>query len=94
MRGSLSVYSRGPSATCLCAADPHIFRHEFTVELMQDETGAWVADCPSIPACISQGDTRPAALADIPEAAEPCLEVRDGRGLPLTIETTQIEVTV
>jgi predicted RNase H-like HicB family nuclease len=67
---------------------------KFTVTLTRDETGAWVAECPSIPGCISQGDTRPTALANIREAIELCLEVRAERGLPLTIETTQIEIAV
>jgi hypothetical protein len=34
------------------------------------------------------------ALANVREAIALCLEVRAERGLPLTIETRQIEVTV
>jgi predicted RNase H-like HicB family nuclease len=48
----------------------------------------------SPPGCVSQGSTRDEALANIREAIALCLEVRAERGLPLTIETRQIEVTV
>ena len=67
---------------------------KFTVTIDRDETGAWIAKCPAIPGCISQGATKPSALKNIREAIELCLEVRAERGLPLTIETRQVEVTV
>lgn len=56
--------------------------------LDRDEDGMWVAECPSIPGCVSQGQTRPEALDDVREAIALCLEVRAGRGLPLTVETS------
>jgi predicted RNase H-like HicB family nuclease len=62
--------------------------------LERDEEGVWVAECPSIPGCVSQGDTRDEALANIREAIAACLEVRAERGLPLTIETQQVEVAL
>ncbi|MEI9864088.1 MAG: type II toxin-antitoxin system HicB family antitoxin [Limisphaerales bacterium] len=62
--------------------------------LDRDEDGIWVAECPSIPGCVSQGKTKPAALKNIKEAITLCLEVRAERGLPLTIETQQVEVLV
>ncbi len=67
---------------------------KFTVTIDRDESGAWVAECPSIPGCVSQGETKPAALKNIREAIELCLEVRAERGLPLTIETKQVEVAL
>ena len=67
---------------------------KFTVTIDRDETGAWVAECPSIPGCVSQGESKPAALKNIREAIELCLEVRAELGLPLTIETKQVEVAV
>lgn len=65
---------------------------KFAVTLDRDEDGIWVAECPAIPGCVSQGETRESALAHIKEAIKDCLEVRAERGLPLTIETRQIEV--
>jgi len=67
---------------------------KFTVTIDRDESGAWVAECPSIPGCVSQGETKSAALKNVREAIELCLEVRAERGLPLTIETKQVEVAV
>lgn len=34
------------------------------------EDGFWVAECPSLPGCISQGESREAAIANIREAIE------------------------
>jgi len=66
----------------------------FTVTLDRDEDGAWVAECPSIPGCVSQGESREEALANVREAITLCLEVRSERGMPLTVETRQVEVAV
>ena len=59
---------------------------KITVTIDRDEDGIWVAECPSIPGCVSQGDTKEEALANIREAIELCIEVRAERGMPLTIE--------
>jgi predicted RNase H-like HicB family nuclease len=67
---------------------------KFTVTIDRDETAIWVAECPAIPGCVSQGKTRPEALENIRQAIELCLDGRTERGLPLTIETKQIEVVV
>jgi predicted RNase H-like HicB family nuclease len=67
---------------------------KFVVTLDRDEDGAWVAECPSIPGCVSQGKTREEAMANIREAIGACLEVRAERGLPLTVEMQQVEVAV
>jgi predicted RNase H-like HicB family nuclease len=66
----------------------------FDVTLYHDEDGFWVVECPAIPGCISQGDTRSEALENIKDAIKGCLEVRAERGMPLTIETTQVEVVI
>lgn len=60
----------------------------------RDEDGAWIVECPAIPGCASQGSTKDEALDDIEEAITLCLEARTEQGLPLTIETRQVEVTV
>jgi predicted RNase H-like HicB family nuclease len=67
---------------------------KFVTTLERDEDGVWVAECPSIPGCVSQGKTREEVLVNIREAIAACLEVRAERGLPLTVETQQVEVTV
>ncbi|MBS1225694.1 MAG: hypothetical protein H6R24_2372 [Proteobacteria bacterium] len=62
------------------------------VTMDRDEDGVWVVECPAIPGCISQGSSKQEALENIKEAIQLCLEVRAEQGLPLTIETRQIEV--
>ena len=62
------------------------------VSLDQDEDGVWVAECTAIPGCVSQGSTKEEAMMNIKEAIKLCLEVRAEQGLPLTIETCQVEV--
>jgi predicted RNase H-like HicB family nuclease len=65
---------------------------KFDIILDRDEDGVWIAECPSIPGCVSQGHTKDEALTNVQEAISLCLEVRAEKGLPLTIETRQIEV--
>ena len=67
---------------------------KFVTTLERDEDGVWVAECPSIPGCVSQGASKQEALENIKEAIQLCLEVRAERGMPLTVETAQVEVTV
>jgi predicted RNase H-like HicB family nuclease len=62
------------------------------VTVDRDEDGAWIVECPSIPGCVSQGQTKQEALENIKDAIAACLQVRAERGLPLTIETHQVEV--
>lgn len=66
----------------------------FNITIERDEDGVYVAECPSIPGCVSQGKTKEEAVRNISEAIELCLEVRQEQGLPLTVETQQVEVTV
>lgn len=67
---------------------------KFHVTLDRDEDGVWVIECPAIPGCVSQGKTREEALENIRDAIKLCLEVRAERGLPLTIESQQVEIAV
>ena len=64
----------------------------FTITIDLDEDGVWIVECPAIPGCVSQGDTREEALRNIHDAIAGCLQVRAEQGLPLTVETRQIEV--
>jgi len=66
----------------------------FSVTLDRDEDGTWIAECPSIPGCVSQGTTKEKAIANAQEAIAACLAVRAERGLPLTVETAQVEVSI
>jgi predicted RNase H-like HicB family nuclease len=67
---------------------------KLSVTIDRDEDGIWVVECPAIPGCVSQGRTKQEALKNIKEAIALCLEVRAERGMPLTVETRQVEVSV
>ena len=54
----------------------------FQVTIYQDEDGKFIADCPIIPGCMSQGDTFEEAERNIQEAIRECLEVRTMLGMP------------
>ena len=47
------------------------------------EDGYWVAECPSLPGCISQGVTRDEALSNIKEAIEAYVAALEGDHLPV-----------
>ena len=51
--------------------------------LYPGEVGYWVAQCPSLPPCISQGKTKTEAIANIQEAIELYLEVLQEEGRPI-----------
>jgi len=67
---------------------------KFFITIFRDEDGVFIAECPSIPGCISQGKTEQKAESNIREAIKECLEVRAEKGMPLTVSTRQVEVHV
>jgi len=67
---------------------------KFPVIIYQDEDGVFIAECPSIPGCVSQGQTREEAARNIQDAIKECLQVRAEKGLPLTINIQEVEVSV
>ena len=50
------------------------------VILYPGEDGSWVAECPSLPGCISQGKTKPDVMANIKEAIDLYIDVLRERG--------------
>ncbi|MCX5890746.1 MAG: type II toxin-antitoxin system HicB family antitoxin [Deltaproteobacteria bacterium] len=67
---------------------------KFIITIFQDEDGMYIAECPAIPGCISQGQTEAEAENNIHEAIRECLTVRAEKGMPLTVPTRQIEVEI
>ncbi|MGI2908070.1 type II toxin-antitoxin system HicB family antitoxin [Tolypothrix sp. VBCCA 56010] len=67
---------------------------KFLITILQDEDGMFIAECPVIPGCVSQGKTEKEAIANIQEAIKECLEVRAEKGMPLTVITREVEVSV
>jgi len=66
----------------------------FVVTTFRDEDGVFIAECPAIPGCVSQGKTEREALKNIRDAIKECLEVRAEKGMPLTVNVRQVEVAV
>ena len=64
----------------------------FTITITRDEDGVYIAECPAIPGCVSQGKTEAEAQANVQDAIKQCLEVRAEMGMPPTVLTRQVEV--
>lgn len=69
---------------------------KYRVLIQQDEDGAFVAEVPSLPGCISQGQTRSEAIENNREAIEAYLESLEAHGEPIppSIDEEIIEVRV
>jgi predicted RNase H-like HicB family nuclease len=50
------------------------------------EDGYWVAECPSLPGCVSQGSSREEAITNIKEAILVYIEALEEDGLPVPAE--------
>ena len=62
------------------------------VTIFQDEDGVFISECPAIPGRVGQGSTEEESLRNLREAISECLQVRSERGIPLTIETREVEI--
>jgi predicted RNase H-like HicB family nuclease len=67
---------------------------KFIVIIKRDEDGMYIAECPSIPGCVSQGKTEEEAIENIKYAIRECLEVRAEMRMPFTINVKEVEVLV
>ncbi|OGO65609.1 MAG: hypothetical protein A2Z45_03705 [Chloroflexi bacterium RBG_19FT_COMBO_55_16] len=54
--------------------------------LFRGEDGYWVAECPSLPGCISQGKTREEAIKNIREAIQGYIAALEEDGLEIPEE--------
>lgn len=68
---------------------------KFRVIIEPDEDGVFVAECPSLPGCISQGKTRPEAVANIKDAIAGYLAslAKHGEPAPLPVTEEVVEVS-
>jgi len=56
------------------------------VVIFPGQDGYWVAECPSLAGCISQGETREEAIKNIKEAIEGYILALQDDGLPVPAE--------
>jgi antitoxin HicB len=68
----------------------------YRILIEQDEDGVFVAECPSLPGCVSQGKTRKATLENIRDAIKGYLESlkKHNEPIPPSIEEEIVEVKV
>ena len=71
---------------------PALARYRVIIE--QDEDGAFVAEVPSLPGCVSQGRTSAEALANIRLAIAGYLESLRARGEPVPPGSEEVVVEV
>ena len=62
---------------------------KYRVVIEADEDGVFVAECPSLPGCISQGKTRAEALANIKDAMTGYLASLKKHGEPVPSPITE-----
>jgi predicted RNase H-like HicB family nuclease len=56
------------------------------VLIFPGDDGYWVAECPSLPGCISQGQTKEEAVTNIREAIQAYIAALNEDGLPVPEE--------
>ncbi len=56
------------------------------VIIYKGEDNFWIAECPSLPGCISQGETKPKVIANIKEAIELYIDTLSEDKLPIPEE--------
>ena len=69
---------------------------KYRIIIEQDEDGVYVAECPSLPGCISQGKTRKEALDNIQDAIKGYIESlkKHNEPIPPSIDEEFVEVAV
>lgn len=67
---------------------------KYRIVIEQDEDGIFVAECPSLPGCISQGKNRNEAVKNIKDAIQGYIESlkRHNEPIPPSIEEEMVEV--
>ena len=55
------------------------------------EDNFWVAECPSLPGCISQGSTKEKAIVNIKEAINIYIETLEDDNLPIPVENVNFD---
>lgn len=64
------------------------------VVIHPDENGGWVAEVPSLPGCVSQGETRQLALANVRQAIEQWIDAAQMLGRQIPPDKFEVEVCV
>lgn len=71
-----------------------MFCMKYRIVIEQDEDGMYVAECPALPGCVSQGSTREEAITNVKDAIHGYLESlkKHDEPIPPPIEEELVEV--
>jgi len=69
---------------------------KYRILIEQDEDGMFIAECPALPGCLSQGKTRSEAIENIQDAIKGYLESlkKHNEPIPPAIQEEIIEVAI
>ena len=69
---------------------------KFRIFIKQDEDGMFVSEVPELPGCISQGDTREAAITNIKDAISGYVTSlkKHNEPIPFSIDEETVEIHV
>ncbi len=69
-------------------------KYKYRIIVEQDEDGVYIASCPSLKGCYSQGDTIEEAIENIKDAIRLHIEARKilGESIPIEVLTEEIEI--
>lgn len=68
--------------------------YKYTIVIEQDEDGIYIASCPALQGCYSQGDTYEEAVENIKDAIKLHIDARKQVGDSVPIEKAIEEVTI
>ena len=69
-------------------------RYRFAILVEQDEDGVYIASCPVLQGCYTQGDTYEAVVENLKDAIRLHIEARRAVGEPIPVEVAVDEVEV
>jgi len=69
-------------------------KYRYTVVIERDEDGIYIASCPALQGCYTQGETYEQALENLKDAIRLHIEARQAVGEPIPIEVALDEVEV
>ena len=65
-------------------------KHSVQVIIEQDEDGRYIASCPSLQGCYSQGDTLEEALNNVKDVVEMCVEELKHENKPFDLKYPEV----
>lgn len=69
--------------------------YRFTIVVEQDEDGVYIASCPGLQGCYSQGDTYDEAVENLKDAIRLHIEAREvGESVPIEVMIDRVEISV